>query len=230
MSGSKRKCSDENAPFKFVHQSGAPQKHIRRVSHKIDQATLQELRNQRSLDDAREAEARKVEEVAAAALAASIAAEDERRKSTARVATVLTTIAAEYPALHDFLRELITTKDRAQSSQVSQMLISHAPELLYLMRKRQPETINHWVVETAAEILAEEGKRIADYLRPEQGEKVSEVLERFDLQKILAEVEELAPTLCKFLRKVAKRKESSESTERKDCDLVSIFKSPKFSS
>jgi hypothetical protein len=221
----KRKVLDENETLEFINQSGEPKKRVRRVSRKVDEATLKELRNQRSLDDAREAEAHKAKEAAAAALVAANADFEERKRATARVSTVLATISTEYPSssLHQFLKDLLTTKDRAQSSQVSQMLISHARELLDFMHERQPIVMNEWAVTTTADILVTEGEKLANYLRPEQGEKVSVILERFNLQKILGEVETLAPTLCKLLRSVAKKKDS-DVMKRKDCDLVSIVK------
>jgi hypothetical protein len=64
---------------------------------------LKELRNQRTLDDAREAETRKADE-------ATTALTEERRRAAARIAAVLAAISMEYSTvstLHDFLRESI---------------------------------------------------------------------------------------------------------------------------
>jgi hypothetical protein len=69
--------------------------------------------------------------------------EAERRvTSTLRIGQVLDTVkAAGYKTLHEFLADLLATKDQHQSSQVSQTLINHGDELLELIRARQPELV-----------------------------------------------------------------------------------------
>ncbi|KAJ7778872.1 hypothetical protein B0H14DRAFT_3587065 [Mycena olivaceomarginata] len=95
-------------------------------------------------------------------------AEAERHAtSKIRVGQVLQAVkAAGYGSLYGFLDDLVTTKDQNHSSQVSQMLISHGDELLDLIRSRQPEVVSQWISKVAGNILAEEGAKLAQHLRP----------------------------------------------------------------
>ncbi|KAJ6565075.1 hypothetical protein B0H10DRAFT_1843128 [Mycena sp. CBHHK59/15] len=150
--------------------------------------------------------------------------EAERRAASAlRIGQVLDTVkAAGYKTLHEFLGDLLTTKDQHQSSQVSQTLINHGDELLDLIRERQPELVSQWISKVTAEILKEEGTKLAQLLRPPQGQGVSTTLENFSLERILADAEYLAPTLCILLRSLAREGADTDSgkEKRRDVDLV----------
>lgn len=69
-------------------------------------------------------------------------------------------------------------------------------------------------------LLAQEGKKLAEYLRPTQGLEVSEILQNFSLDKIMSEAENIAPTLCNVLRKVGSTERSSGEHMQKDRSLV----------
>jgi hypothetical protein len=162
---------------------------------------------------------------AARAEAAAIQERDEeaerRATSKHRVGEVLQSIKeAGYSSLYEFLDDLVTTKDQHHSSQVSQMLITHGKELLDSIRSRQPAIVAHWIRRVAGEILAEEGAKLAQHLRPPQGQSVSKTLDNFFLERVLADAEFYAPTLCYLFKLLAHGGESVPEGGRKDKTLV----------
>ncbi|KAJ7759710.1 hypothetical protein B0H14DRAFT_3165853 [Mycena olivaceomarginata] len=166
---SKRKANDENSG-QFINTSGPPQKRPRRVPQTVTEASRMEAR--------RQWEEKQREEAAAKAdfLAQREREEEAERRatSTLRIGQVLDTVkAAGYKTLHEFLADLLATKDQHQSSQVSQTLINHGDELLELIRARQPELVSQWISKVAGETLKEEGAKLAQLLRPPQGQGVA---------------------------------------------------------
>ncbi|KAJ7877264.1 hypothetical protein B0H14DRAFT_3859029 [Mycena olivaceomarginata] len=134
----KRKANDENSG-QFINTSGPPQKRPRRVPQTVTEASRMEAQ--------RQWEEKQREEAAAKAnfLAQREREEEAERRatSTLRIGQVLDTVkAAGYKTLHEFLADLLATKDQHQSSQVSQTLINHGDELLELIRARQPELVS----------------------------------------------------------------------------------------
>ncbi|KAJ7280448.1 hypothetical protein C8J57DRAFT_1058002, partial [Mycena rebaudengoi] len=150
--------------------------------------------------------------------------EAERRATSALcIGQVLDAVkAAGYKTLHKFLADLLATKDQHQLLQVSQTLINHGHELLELIWAHQPELVSQWISKVAGEILKEEGTRLAQFLRPPQDQGVGTTLESFSLERILADTEYLAPTLCILLRLLAQEEagENSGKEKRRDVDLV----------
>lgn len=222
MTGSKRMNPDENTPLTFLHTSGPPQKRIRRVARPLTPQVIRDaqntwLANQESIRDTRRA----------AAEAEACGGEARRcAESAARISEVLGAVAeAGYGSLFEFMDELFTTRDRQQSSQVSQMLIAHGSEILDSIRTRQPQVANNWISQCSGEMIAIEGKRLADYLRPTQGQKVSSILESFSLERILKNAETIAPTFCNALSHVARGhiNHKTETRGQKDKDLASIL-------
>ncbi|KAJ6543340.1 hypothetical protein B0H10DRAFT_1854245, partial [Mycena sp. CBHHK59/15] len=130
---------------------------------------------------------------------------------------------AGYKTLHEFLTDLITTKDQHQSSQVSQMLINHGQELLDIIRSRQPVLVSQWGYQGCRGNFKEEGAKLAQYLRPSQGQGISTTLANFSLERILANAEAIAPTLCFLLRSMT-REETGDNgpakEKRRNVDLV----------
>jgi hypothetical protein len=53
------------------------------------------------------------------------------------------------------------------------------------------------------EILTEEGQQLANYLRPAADRAMSDMFQKFSLEKIMADVEYITPTLCNLLRQIA---------------------------
>jgi hypothetical protein len=215
----RRGDANENNILEFINISGPPQKRQRRVAQPVTEATQAEA--QRVWQEQHQAEAAARAEFTAAR---EREAEAERRAtSKIRVGQVLQAVkAAGYGSLYGFLDDLVTTKDQNHSSQVSQMLISHGDELLDSIRSRQPEVVSQWISKVAGNILAEEGAKLAQHLRPPHGQNVTTTIENFALSKILADAEFIAPTLCHFLALLAKADPSETHAEgRKDKNLVS---------
>jgi hypothetical protein len=151
----------------------------------------------------------------------------ERGDAKSRVDHVLSSItAAGYETLYAFVDELLNTRDQQISSRVSKMLGQHGDAILNNIRARQPGLAIQWAVNVSGEILAEEGQRLANYLRPTADRGMSDVLQKFSLEKIMAEAEHIAPTLCNLLRQIATNsKPNARDNVRKDRSLVCIFPS-----
>ena len=149
----------------------------------------------------------------------------ERVKSKSRVEHVLSSItAAGYETLYAFVDELLNTRDQQISSRVSKMLGQHGDAILNNIRARQPDLTIQWAVNVSGEILAEEGQRLANYLRPAADRGMSDILQKFSLEKIMANTEHITPTLCNLLRQIATNsKPNARDNVRKDRSLVCIF-------
>jgi hypothetical protein len=207
MAPTKRRANDENANPSFVNVS-QPRKRHRAIP--LSDATLlqAQLVAERQAKETAEMELRKDQERLSVKLGV-----------TERVRNALNGITeAGYGSLHAFLGELFTTTDQQQSAQVSRMLGSHGQDILDKMRAKRPDVLNEWAIEVTGDIIAEEGKKLAAYLRPAQGCAVSDVLENFSLDKIMHVSEEIAPNFVRLLRSVG-MKEKTSST-RRDHDLV----------
>jgi hypothetical protein len=135
MVAQKRKAGDENAPPVFSNLSGPYMKRIQHVFKAESKVDFQDIQNQHIANEAKIAEAQKAAEVAAAC--------QTEVHITKRVAWVFAAVSKTgYGSLAEFLTDLMTTKDRVQSSQVSKMLIHHGDILLDLVHERQLALVN----------------------------------------------------------------------------------------
>lgn len=150
------------------------------------------------------------------------AIEKLRSEQKARVENVLNCITGTgYTTLYEFIDELLTIRDQQISSRVSKMLGRHGNAIMNAIRSRQPDMVKEFALDLTGELLAEEGQKLAEFLRPSQGQTTSDVLEQFSLERIMSEAEVIAPSLCKMLRLVAISEGSQEKdTIRKDRSLV----------
>jgi hypothetical protein len=218
MTGLKRSRNDENWP---ISNTNSPLPEFRdglkrrRKALNISMEEIQVLRDRRAANDARIAEEQE-ERLLAEAEAAK---EAHRAKGNARLQHVLASVTDAGFTLYEFLDELMHTRDRGISSQVSQMLILRGSDLLESICQRQPKMAHAWAAKTTAEKLARESSKLAERLRPQQNRGVTHVLEEFSLTRIMRDAEELAPTLCELLRAVGVP-EASPACERKNRDLV----------
>lgn len=221
MAGLKRVRNDQNEPISnslsspLEFRDGLKR---RRKALNISEDEIQVLRDQRAANDAQAAEEQKVVLLAQA----EAAKEAHLVEGHARLQRVLASVSDAGFTLYEFLDELVNTKDRATSSQVSQMLISKGGILLESIRRRQPKVAHAWAAKTTAKILACESSKLAEYLRPQQNCGVTRVLEEFSLTRIMSDAEELAPTLCELLRAVGVS-EGALTSERKNRDLVRLL-------
>ena len=217
MANSKRARNDENKPFIFLDSSTQAFKCPRRVAQSVSLPDIQNLQQERARKDAAHAES--LEEGLREA-----AEEKQCAEVKSRVEQVLKSVtAAGYKSLFEFVNELLHIRDQQISSQVSRMLGRHGEEVLNSIRARQPKLANHWALNMTGKVLAKEGQWLAEYLRPEQGSPVSRILQNFSLERIITNVETMAPTLCKLLREIAigERLDATEQL-RKDRSLVRL--------
>ncbi|KAJ7686218.1 hypothetical protein B0H17DRAFT_1137076 [Mycena rosella] len=168
--------------------SGPPKKRPRRVTRPVTEAVWETAQ--------REWKARQEEDAAKQAeMSVRLEHEEEaqrRAESAFRIGQVLDAVKTTgYRTLHEFLAELLATKDQHQSSQVSQMLILHGHELLDLIHSHRLEVVTQWISKAAGSILR---------LSPPQNQSVTATLQNFSLESVLADAEYIAPTLCMLLR------------------------------
>ncbi|KAJ7828563.1 hypothetical protein B0H14DRAFT_2594572 [Mycena olivaceomarginata] len=143
--------------------SNTPQKKQQCVAQPITEASQAEAR--RAWEERQQMEAAVRAE--AAAIQEHKEEAEQRATSKDRVGEVLRSIKeAGYSLLYEFLDDLVTTKDQHHSSQVSQMPITHVQELLDSIRSHQPAIVVHWICRVVGKILAEEGAKLAQHLRP----------------------------------------------------------------
>jgi hypothetical protein len=224
MSSLKRPRTDENTPLvrletsiKFV--DGLKR---RRISNKVTDEEIRVLREKRANDDAQKAEEQRRETLAKAKATAEAQSAQEE-VLFARVLSCMTDCG--FGSLHGYLHRLMTTKAQHASSQASKLLINEGKGLLNDMRNKQPGVVNGWAAAATGEILADEGLKLASYLRPQQGRPLTDAMSEFSLERILADAELLAPTLCSLLRDFATNGAVSPAAERRDNDLVSTHTS-----
>jgi hypothetical protein len=224
MSSLKRPRTDENTPLvrpetpiKFV--DGLKR---RRTSNKVTDEEIQVLREKRANDDARKAKEQQQKTLAKAKAMAEAQSADEE-VLFARVLSCMTDCG--FGSLRGYLHRLMTTKAQHASSQASKLLINKGKGLLNDMRNKQPGVVNGWAAAATGEILADEGLKLASYLRPQQGRPLTDIMGEFSLERILTDAEMLAPTLCSLLRDFATNGAVSPAAERKDNDLVSTLSS-----
>jgi len=58
------------------------------------------------------------------------------------------------------------------------------------------------VVNVSGEVLTEEGQWLANYLHSAFDQGTADLLQKFLLERVMAEVEHIAPTLCHLLHQV----------------------------
>jgi hypothetical protein len=215
MSGSKRsRTHDENA-FTFIDASTPVPKRVRRTTQSVSLAEIQNLQRARAEKELVDAEAKQE-------LDEKVADEKKCEGAKVRVEQVLSSITiAGYDSLYGFVDELLNIRDQQISARVSRMLGRHGNDVLNSIRARQPSLVNEWVNLVSGEILTQEGQKLADYLRPPRGAKVSEVLLNFSLERVMSEAEKIAPTLCRILRLVSANQNPNPAEQlRKDWSLV----------
>jgi hypothetical protein len=116
--------------------------------------------------------AKEMEEKAAAAAARE--AEVQAGRATDRVEQAWSLLRPLFPSMHDFLRELLTTRHPVRSSQVSNLLTFHGHDLLNLICDRHPSVANDWAISTARQLVSLECD--SDYNRPVLSEYHSPLL------------------------------------------------------
>ncbi|TDL13616.1 hypothetical protein BD410DRAFT_735116, partial [Rickenella mellea] len=125
-----------------------------------------------------------------------------------------------FDTLHEFILSLLDTNDQQLSAQVSRMLGAHGHEILDLIREKRPDIANSWAHGVTNEIYQAEANKLAKLLRPEAGQDISNLLEKFSLEELLTECKFVAPNFCSVLDTVGH--DQANPSERRDHSLVLI--------
>ncbi|PPR00907.1 hypothetical protein CVT26_015517 [Gymnopilus dilepis] len=222
----KRPPNDENLPpGTFIQYPGPQQpskppsvKRVRRtVLKNVTPAQMEEARvlwlekqkerveeqvlKQKDVEEAKEAEA----------------AERLRRMEAARV-------EVGYPTLFAFLSDLLSTKDRAMSSQVSQMISHHGNDLLDSLHARRPEEIDKWMAKRLKTLLMKEGLELEQVLQPDRTKDVTLVLEQFSVSALLDDARRVAPQSYSMLSSLSGHSEdATEGRKKKDIIITTVM-------
>ncbi|KAF9474637.1 hypothetical protein BDN70DRAFT_936502 [Pholiota conissans] len=130
--------------------------------------------------------------------------EDQRRKlKKACIDTVMQAVKkAGFPMFHDFLDDVLTAEDPIQSSHISQLIINHGSHLFDLMRQRQRNITNDWIITGHQELLQVQCEALALHFQLQQGASVMEILAGFSIKGFLSQAEDVAPLVCDVLKQI----------------------------
>jgi uncharacterized protein YdaT len=147
--------------------------------------------------------------------------ESRRRQKRSRIDNAMTALkACGFPTFHDFLADVLTAEDPAQSSHISQVIINHGTDLLDLIRKRRRDIADDWIITGHRELLSAECKALASHFRPRHGASITEILSAFSIKGFLSQAERVAPLVCDVLRQIG-FPENASNSKYKDRQLVS---------
>ncbi|KAJ6610952.1 hypothetical protein B0H10DRAFT_2165950 [Mycena sp. CBHHK59/15] len=129
-----------------------------------------------------------------------IAAVKADRERTARVHEALQSLKnAGCKSTYQFFEEFFGSTDRDISKHASRLLHDHGTDLLDLLHVKQPELVEKWALKVSLPVIAAEGTKLSDLLRPDSTKDFSSRLETWSLDKMLSEATIAAPNLCELL-------------------------------
>ncbi|KAJ6572357.1 hypothetical protein B0H10DRAFT_1740381, partial [Mycena sp. CBHHK59/15] len=129
-----------------------------------------------------------------------IAAVKADRERTARVHEALQSLKnAGCKSTYQFFEEFFGSTDRDISKHASRLLHDHGTDLLDLLHAKQPELVEKWALKVSLPVIAAEGTKLSDLLRPDSTKDFSSRLETWSLDKMLSEATIAAPNLCELL-------------------------------
>ncbi|KAJ7458457.1 hypothetical protein FB451DRAFT_1507639 [Mycena latifolia] len=67
------------------------------------------------------------------------------------------------------------------------------------MHAKRPDVVERWALKTSLPVIAAEGKKLADLLRPDAAQTYTSRLKTWSLEKMIAEATIAAPNLCELL-------------------------------
>ncbi|KAJ7903948.1 hypothetical protein B0H13DRAFT_1881966 [Mycena leptocephala] len=88
---------------------------------------------------------------------------------------------------------------RAVSKQASRLMTDHGAEFLDLLRAKRPEVVEKWALKVSLPVIAAEGERLSESLRPDSTREFTSRLETWLLEKMLSEATIAAPNSCEML-------------------------------
>lgn len=225
MAGSKRKKNDENDPFQ-AYDPNAPKRKRSKVAKEL--TAEDKARNKKIYEEAekkRQEERKKEEEVKQQAereasekcLHETLELIKEKGLYSANGFHALRLLFKGYETLFEFLKSLLSTRERAMSSQVTQMVERHAIELLDLIKTRDgKDGTETWIKTHFEQVINAEMDKITQLLRPERKGDVSTILEDFSLEQILEHATEVAPNLRELVSGLLGYEEGAVTKKKKD--------------
>ncbi|KAJ7670473.1 hypothetical protein B0H17DRAFT_1162154 [Mycena rosella] len=124
-------------------------------------------------------------------------AEDERK---VRIRASLEALKkAGCTSTYQFFEDFFATTDREISRQASCLLNDHGADFLDLLHAKRPDVVERWALKTSLPVIAAEGKRLSDLLRPDPAETYTSRLKTWSLKKMITEATIAAPNLCELL-------------------------------
>ncbi|KAJ7457913.1 hypothetical protein B0H11DRAFT_2243123 [Mycena galericulata] len=128
------------------------------------------------------------------------AAETAERGRTVRVQEALQALKkAGYKSAYQFFEEFFSSTDRDISKHSSRLLNDHGIDLLDLLRAKQPELVEAWALKVSLPVIAAEGRRLSELLRPDATREFTSRLETWSLEEMLSKATDAAPNLCEGL-------------------------------
>ncbi|KAJ7429717.1 hypothetical protein FB451DRAFT_950329, partial [Mycena latifolia] len=100
---------------------------------------------------------------------------------------------------YQFFEDFFASTNREISRQASRLLSDHGSDLLDLMHAKRPDVVERWALKTSLPVIAAEGKKLADLLRPDAAQTYTSRLKTWSLEKMIAEATIAAPNLCELL-------------------------------
>ncbi|KAJ2913990.1 hypothetical protein MD484_g6417, partial [Candolleomyces efflorescens] len=206
----KRKKTDENAPLQVLaYDPHQPKRQRTKLIELTPDVRAENARRYAALQQTREQQ--EATEIIRKDVERRV--EDERQLSDA----LKSLKELGYSTLFSFMKAVYTTKNQHMSSQVTQMVSKHAPELLDLIQQRDnTASTAAWIKDNFAKILASEVDFICSRLRPTRGGDVSEVLREFSLDRVLKEATTNAPNLSEIVSGLLGHQEGEISKKKKD--------------
>ncbi|KAJ7450876.1 hypothetical protein FB451DRAFT_1146240 [Mycena latifolia] len=100
---------------------------------------------------------------------------------------------------YQFFEDFFASTNREISRQASRLLSDHGSDLLDLMHAKRPDVVERWALKTSLPVIAAEGKKLTDLLRPDAAQTYTSRLKTWSLEKMIAEATIAAPNLCELL-------------------------------
>ncbi|KAJ6465253.1 hypothetical protein DFH09DRAFT_1346413 [Mycena vulgaris] len=120
--------------------------------------------------------------------------------------------------VYQFFEDFFASTDRETSRQASKLMNDHGEALLDLLQAKPPEVVERWALKTSSIVIAAEGKKLGDLLRPDRSRTFTSRLETWSLDELLAEATMAAPNLCELLIHMG----MTSDVGRKDNKLVLV--------
>ncbi|KAJ7466342.1 hypothetical protein FB451DRAFT_1040886 [Mycena latifolia] len=155
---------------------------------------------QNAAEESRIMQERLVQAAAEKAARDAAAVAKAERERTERVQQALKALKdAGCKSTYQFFEDFFASTDREVSRQASRFMTEHGTDLLDLLHAKRPEIVEKWALKVSLPVIAAEGQKLSDLLRPDRSTSFSSRLETWSLDKMLSEAMIAAPNLCELL-------------------------------